>query len=97
MGLHKALRPDCLHAVFFQRYWGVVGESVCRVVLGILNERKSLGDINKTQVVLIPKVKSLRSITEFRPISLCNVTYKIVTKPLANRLKVVLPCVTDSS
>ena len=46
--------------------------------------------MNFTQIVLIPKKNNPQHITDFRPISLSNVVTRIVSKLLANHLKMVL-------
>jgi hypothetical protein len=47
--------------------------------------------LNLTNIALVPKVKTPSCVTDFRPISLCNVLYKLISKILANRLKKILP------
>ena len=89
--------PDGMPPLFYQSFWSLVGDEVCSAVLDCLNNCKIPEEINHTNITLIPKVKSPENITDFifRPINLCNLVYKLVSKVLANRLKVVLPTVVS--
>jgi hypothetical protein len=93
----KAPRPNSMSSFFFQKYWNIVGANVSAAVLSVLNSGKMLCKINLTHISLIPKKKNPERMSEYRPISLCNVVYKIISKVLANRLKVVLPCIISDS
>ena len=85
--------PDGMPPTFFQSYWSIVGDDVSSAVLNYLNNCFLPAAINHTFITLVPKVKSPEKISEFRPISLCNVIYKLVSKVLANRLQGVLPSI----
>ncbi|KAK3225196.1 hypothetical protein Dsin_005058 [Dipteronia sinensis] len=95
MGPAKAPGPDGFHAVFFQKFWDIVRTKVSHTCLKVLNREESIKKFNDTNVVLILKIKSLGSLKNFRPVSLCSVVYKIITKTLANRLKLVLQDIID--
>lgn len=90
MGANKAPGPDGFIAGFFQVHWELVGTQITEAVLNNLNGGVLPEDINKTTIVLIPKCKNAQDIKQYRPISLCNVLYKICSKVLANRLRCFL-------
>lgn len=86
----KAPGPDSLPALFFQKFWDIIGEDITREVLKILKSGNMPNSLNHTHLTPIPKTKSPTKITEYRPISLFNVTYKIISKMLSNRMKLML-------
>jgi len=68
-----------------------VGNDVACMVLNVLSSKMSMADINKKYITFVSKTNNPAKITEFRPISLSNVIYKLISKVLANRLKLILP------
>lgn len=61
------------------------------MILKILNDNNDPTEINHTYITLVPKMARSEVAKDFRPISLCNVVMKIVSKCIANRMKIVLP------
>lgn len=84
----KSPGPDGFHAGFYQSNWDILGQKITDVCLHILNDGISIGALNSTYLVLIPKTKNQKLVSEYRPISICNVVEKIVAKAIANRLKI---------
>jgi hypothetical protein len=87
IGPLKAPGPDGFHARFFQRNWATLRKDVINAIKKFFMEGSMPAEVNETTIVLIPKINDAIELKDFRPISLCNVVYKVVAKCMINRLR----------
>jgi hypothetical protein len=78
MGPLKAPGPDGFPARFFQRHWDIMKKDVVAAVQRFFCDGVLPAGINDTTMVLIPKGSNPEGLKDFRPISLCNVIYKVI-------------------
>lgn len=91
MGPHKSPGLDGFSADFFQQHCTTVGDIGCDVVVSILYGVGMNPSLNYNFIALILKSIYPYVISDYQPISLCNVLYKLVFKVIFNRLKHVTP------
>jgi hypothetical protein len=87
----KAPGPDGFPAGFLQKSWSIVGASVYDFVVNVWTNPSAIGLVNQTDICLIPKTARPEFVNQFRPISLCNTIYKVVSKIMVERLKDHIP------
>ena len=83
----KAPSLDGMPPIFFQHFWSTCDKVVTTTVLDFRNHVISPPNFNETHIVLIPKIKEPKQVSDYRPITLCNVVSKLASKAIANRLK----------
>lgn len=87
IGDDKAPGPDGLTARFYKSYWNIIGEDVIKEARDFFLTSYMKPSINQTNICMIPKHTNAKTLSDYRPIALCNVLYKIISKCLVNRLK----------
>ncbi|KAL8124141.1 hypothetical protein AgCh_011956 [Apium graveolens] len=93
----KSAGQDGLNPAFFQSFWSIVAQDVfdfCRIF--IESGELPVG-VNRTILCLILKVKVPTNMKDLRPISLCNVLLRILSKVLSNRLKACLGSIISNT
>lgn len=93
----KSPGPDGYSIEFFRSAWSIVGEDFIAAVSEFFSNGRLLKDINDTTIASITKLPNACKLGDFRPISCCNLVYKIISKIISNRLKEVLKdCISPS-
>jgi len=93
----KAPGPDGMTALFFQHSWHIIKKDLVEMVNNFLVSGEIDPRLNITNICMIPKTERPTRMTELRPISLCNVGYKIISKVLCQRLKLCLPSLVSET
>eukprot|EP00253_Pinus_taeda_P006730 PITA_06730 len=97
MDSDKARGRDGFTIHFYKVCWDIIKHDLQKMVRGLMNKAKVGGSTNSTYLALIPKDFNPETFARFRPISLCNASYKILAKLLANRIKPLLPRIISSA
>ncbi|KAG7543595.1 Reverse transcriptase zinc-binding domain [Arabidopsis thaliana x Arabidopsis arenosa] len=87
----KSPGPDGYTCEFFKETWSTVGNDFVVAIQSFFKTGFLPKGVNSTILALIPKKTEATAMKDYRPISCCNVLYKVITKILANRLKTILP------
>ncbi|KAL9672447.1 hypothetical protein QQ045_028697 [Rhodiola kirilowii] len=97
IGSDKAPGPDGFSSGFFKKNWSLIGSEMCSSIRHCLRHNVLPEGLNSAYIALIPKVTNPETPDQFRPISCCNVVYKIISLVLAGRLREVLPSIINQA
>lgn len=93
----KAPGPDGMSSLFYQKFWSLMEDQVVKEVQLFFDSGVLPKEWNYTHLCLIPKIPDPKTISDLRPISLCSVIYKVVSKIMARRLKIWMPVLVFST
>lgn len=97
MDSSKAPNINKFNVYFFKKCWHIIGEDVIHAVQQFFSIGDLPKEVNMALITLIPKYDNASVVKDFKPIACCTVLYKIISKILSNRLKVVLDTIISDS
>lgn len=89
MNANKSPGIDGFPAGFFQKTWNLTGDKLVNLIREAFRDGKIDLELNRTIIVLVPKVEGPEKISQFRPISLCTVPLKVITKLMVDRILIL--------
>ena len=81
----KAPGLDGFTAEFYIACWPIIQNDFCNAIQSFFLSNNMHTSTNSTAIALIPKIATPNNMHDFRPISLCKIPYKCISKNLANR------------
>ncbi|XP_048592235.1 uncharacterized protein LOC125576362 [Brassica napus] len=87
----KVSGPDGFTKEFYVAAWKVIGQDFITAIQSFFLFGFLPSGINATILSLIPKTENAEKMKDFRPIACCNLLYKVISKVLANRLRIIFP------
>ncbi|XP_022848848.1 uncharacterized protein LOC111371175 [Olea europaea var. sylvestris] len=97
IGDDKSPGPDGYTSCFFKNAWGIICDEFVGAILEFFSLGSMLKQLNHSVIALVPKSDHALHVGDFRPISCCNVIYKVTTKILASRLRLILGDIVDQA
>jgi mannosylglycoprotein endo-beta-mannosidase len=94
---NKATGPDGFPAEFFQVFWSLIKDDLMAMFRDFHSGNLPLFCLNFGVITIIPKEKEVKRIQQYRPICMLNVSFKIFTKVMANRLESIACRITKPS
>lgn len=82
----KAPGPDGILGIFYKSQWDIIKDKLVEFIQCLFQDSSKVSLINDTFIALIPKIAQPNLISQFRPIGLCYIDYKIISKILASRI-----------
>jgi hypothetical protein len=93
----SASGPDGFNGTFYRCSWPIIQADFCLAVRSFFSGSCLPSGWTSTNLFLIPKCDNPRSCGDFRPISLCNFSNKVICKILASRLAPFLERIISTS
>ena len=93
----KSPGPDGFNPAFHQKFWPLVSNDLLHNCANWFQHLQFFPELNKTNIVLVPKCAHPTTMKDLRPIAFCDVVYKILAKVLANHLKNLLPLIISEA
>lgn len=94
---NKSPGPDGYNFNILKKFWNVICDYFCRMVLEFHSSEKLARGSNTSFVVLIPKMENPVGLNDYRPISLVGCIYKVLAKLLAERMSKVMNSIISGS